>query len=117
LQYKHVSLKIFSKLIGCTDDELAYAQKWSTRKLVEIMREFSEFGHHNLITDLKRDKSIFDLRPQLAHQIDKTLKLDGSYFGFVKSNCIWRANDYEQQNQIEFIIDHRTAQLMPTILK
>lgn len=32
----------FLQIVGCTNDELNFAQQWSTRKIVNLMKNFKE---------------------------------------------------------------------------
>lgn len=82
----------FLQLVGCTDDELAVAQKWSARKVLDLMKQWDEIGNDYLVTDLKRNKSLFDAYPILKDVTHQQINKDGSNLGLVKSNCIWKSN-------------------------
>jgi hypothetical protein len=89
----------------------------------------TRLGKENLVTDLKRKKSIFELEPELKMSVKSSLRRESSLFGFVKSNCFWtleksafsNANAEEEEEEkvisIRLFMDFKTAKLLPTILK
>ncbi|RNA13688.1 suppressor of fused -like protein [Brachionus plicatilis] len=115
----------FLQIVGCTNDELKFAQQWSTRKILNLMKNFKELGHDYLLVDLKRSKSIFEIDLDLRRKTLKNLKKEGSFMSFVKSRCFWKLNlegssndgNFKPYDQLTFNIDLETAKLFPLILK
>jgi hypothetical protein len=46
-----------------------------------------------LLTDLNRDKSIFELNPGLKKEVNDSVKKEGSDLSFIKSKCVWKLFD------------------------
>ena len=115
-------------MVGCTDDELSVAQKWSARKVLDLMKQWDEIGNDYLVTDLKRNRSLFEAYPILKDITHQQITKDGSNLSFIKSNCIWKSNVLYDENQtmvvqfknfqsLDLFIDLKTAQIFPMIIK
>jgi len=117
----------FIQIVGCTDDELLFAQQWSTRKVLELMRQCEELGRDHLLTDINRTKSIFEMYPELKQTTIQSIKNEGSNLSFVKSHCYWKISpetevtsaspEFRLFNNLSFYLDLKTAQLLPIILR
>lgn len=114
----------FIQIVGCTDDELHYAQQWSTRKVLDMMRRCEELGKFFLLTDLNRSKSIFETYPELKQTTIEYIKNEGSNLSFVKSHCYWKTMpdvepnlEFKSFNNLSFYLDLKSAQLLPIILR
>ena len=46
-----------------------------------------------MLTDLNRDKSIFELNPGLKKEVKDSIKKEGSDLSFIKSKCVWKLFD------------------------
>ena len=46
-----------------------------------------------MLTDLSRDKSIFELNPGLKKEVNDSVKKEGSDLSFIKSKCVWKLFD------------------------
>jgi hypothetical protein len=79
--------------------------------------------------DLKRKRSIFEMRPELKASVKDSVRSLPSHFGFVKSNCFWTldrtafttaSESPSHPNKIisiRLFMDFKTAKLLTTILK
>jgi len=92
----------------------------------------NRFGKDYLLTDLNREKSIFELDLSLEKSIHSAVKSEGSNLSFIKSNCSWKLSkevSEEEENEerdesgfksykkLELNLDLKSAQLIPTIFK
>lgn len=87
-----------------------------------------------MLTDLNREKSIFEIDLSLEKSIHSAVKSEGSNLSFIKSNCSWRLfkesqiseeeakeepNEcgFKSYRKLELNLDLKSAQLIPTIFK
>lgn len=88
LDTPHGSLE-FRQVIGVTDDEVKAAQHWQGSGILELLKNSSAVGPY-YITNLYREKSLFELDPELIQLVSDGIRKDGSNLGHVTAVCTWR---------------------------
>ena len=56
-------------------------------------------GESNLLTDVDRAQSVFELKPSLLNDLKQSIKSEGSDLSFVKSNCFWTLENLEETKE------------------
>ncbi|XP_036368746.1 suppressor of fused homolog isoform X3 [Octopus sinensis] len=78
----------FRQVLGVTDDEMKSAQHWQGAGILELLKESKGVGSY-FITDLDREKSLFEENPDLIKFVSEGIKNDGSNLGHVTAVCCW----------------------------
>lgn len=68
----------FCQIVGVTEEELDQATWWNGNGVLNLLRTDSETGGTWLITDMARDKSVFELFPDTLKQLQENLETEGS---------------------------------------
>lgn len=68
----------FIQLVGVFKDELNFAQGWSAKGILDMMREHPETGGKYLVTDSARSRSLFEQCPDLREKVLSAKLIDGS---------------------------------------
>lgn len=68
----------FCQVVGVTEKELDQATWWNGNGVLNLLRKDVETGGAWLITDMTREKSVFELFPDTLKQLEETLKTEGS---------------------------------------
>ncbi|GAB1609129.1 suppressor of fused homolog [Argonauta hians] len=78
----------FRQVLGVTDDEMKSAQHWQGAGILELLKESKGVGSY-YITDMEREKSLFEEKPELIKFVSEGIKNDGSNLGHVTAVCCW----------------------------
>ncbi|KAK7113523.1 suppressor of fused homolog [Littorina saxatilis] len=78
----------FRQVVGVTDEEVRSAQRWKGAGILELLQKDPLVGPH-FITDMHRDKSIFERDPSLVQLVNEGIEQDGSNLGHVTALCAW----------------------------
>ncbi|CAH8858422.1 unnamed protein product [Trichobilharzia szidati] len=80
----------FLQLVGLCDEELRLVQRWTGSHVAELMSCSIETGGGLLVTDMRRNLSLFELQPNLVDYINEKLKREGSNLsGVTTSYFAW----------------------------
>ncbi|XP_041364369.1 suppressor of fused homolog [Gigantopelta aegis] len=78
----------FRQIVGVTSDEVKAAQKWKGAGILEMLINHPQVGPF-FVTDLSREKSIFDQDAGLFQLVNEGVENDGSNLGHVTAVCTW----------------------------
>lgn len=79
------------------DEELRLVQRWTGGQVADILRQEGATGGRLLVTDLRREQSIFELEPGLADYINERMRREGSNLSGVTTQFFaWAAIDPHQ---------------------
>ncbi|XP_015924709.1 suppressor of fused homolog [Parasteatoda tepidariorum] len=80
---------IFVQIVGVCNEELQAAQHWNGPGVIDLMKSIKGAGGPWLITDMKRDTSIFEMDPSVQGAVDQGVATDGSNLTGVSARCSW----------------------------
>lgn len=69
----------FIQIVGVNEDELSLARKWSTNKVLKMMKRHPETGGELLVTDMSRTCTLIELHPEYIKTIESAISLEGSF--------------------------------------
>ncbi|OQV17904.1 Suppressor of fused-like protein [Hypsibius exemplaris] len=79
----------FVQAVGVCKEELEAAQHWNGRGVLELLRSCKTACGPMWITDIRRDRSIFELDSHLALSVQDGINRDGSDLSGVSCSCRW----------------------------
>ncbi|KAM7541255.1 hypothetical protein Aperf_G00000036242 [Anoplocephala perfoliata] len=91
----------FLQIVGLCDEELHLVQRWTGGQVADILRQQGATGGGLLVTDLRREQSIFELEPGLADYINERMHREGSNLSGVTTQFFaWAAIDPLQLTEL-----------------
>ncbi|XP_064605123.1 suppressor of fused homolog [Liolophura sinensis] len=78
----------FRQVVGVMDDEVKAAQRWRGAAVIDLIASLKRVGRCH-ITDMKRQKSVFDVKPDMTLLVKEGIERDGSSLGHVTALCSW----------------------------
>nr|KAG5714825.1 hypothetical protein BaRGS_000313 [Batillaria attramentaria] len=98
----------FRQIVGVTDEEVKSAQRWKGAGILELLEKEASIGPF-FITDMTRDKSIFEIDPSLVQLVNEGIEKDGSNLGHVTALCAWQnLNEDERGSKAEVTLKSKT---------
>nr|CAG4638601.1 EOG090X09WX [Cyclestheria hislopi] len=79
----------FLQVVAVTEDELQTAQHWNGSAVLELLRRVPAAGGPWLVTDMQRQLSLFELQPNIRHEIEQGIDRDGCSLSGVSARCHW----------------------------
>jgi len=79
----------FVQIIGITSEELEAVQHWNGGSFIDMMKRFPECGGEYLVTDMKRELSVFQIDSSLGGEVTAGIDKDGSNLSGVTAECSW----------------------------
>ncbi|XP_066929454.1 suppressor of fused homolog [Clytia hemisphaerica] len=79
----------FMQIIGVFTEELQAAQQWNGLAVINLLRQIPEAGGHWFVTDMTRQKSIFQMNPRLREMVEIGIADEGSNLSGVSAKCWW----------------------------
>ena len=83
----------FVQIIGVCAEELQAAQQWNGTGLIGLMQAVTGLGGPWLVTDMKRQQTIFELDASVRASVDDGIASEGSNLSGVTAKCSWRESD------------------------
>ncbi|XP_059620662.1 suppressor of fused homolog [Phlebotomus argentipes] len=80
----------FCQIVGVTSEELDRASRWNGKGVLNLLRNNVTTGGEFLITDMKRDKSVFELFPETLRELEEDLEREGSDLVGVNAEFIFK---------------------------
>ena len=68
----------FIQIVGACSEELQRAQQWGVRGILKMMQQCEKTGGALLVTDMRREETIFDLDSSREEEVVKAIKREGS---------------------------------------
>lgn len=87
----------FYQIVGVTDAELEQASRWNGIGVCNLLRKSASTGGDWLITEMRREHSVFELFPETLAQLEHDLEVEGSDLAGVNADFAvleWRAKDF-----------------------
>jgi suppressor of fused-like protein len=83
----------FVQIVGVFVEELQSAQQWNGAGLIGMMKSVEELGKNCLVTDMKRQKTIFELDDSIRKNVEDAISAEGSNLSGVTAKCSWKEVD------------------------
>ena len=80
----------FIQIVGVTDDELKASQQWNVNGMIELMKKMAEAGGDLLVTDMRRQHSIFELNKTIKQTVEQGINQEGSNLSCVSAKCSFK---------------------------
>lgn len=68
----------FLQIVGVLKEELAKAREWKVYQILNMLMDRTETGGKYLVTDMRRDKSVFDYDPSNYKKVEEGIAEEGS---------------------------------------
>lgn len=79
----------FLQLVGAMDAELMAVRQWNGEGVLDLLRHTPGVGGTLLVSDMSRDRSVFDLSPEARHQVNCGVDVEGSALSGVSAHLAW----------------------------
>lgn len=80
----------FIQIVGVTNDELKASQQWNVNGMIELMKKMADTGGELLVTDMRRQYSIFELNKTIRRTVEQGINQEGSNLSCVSAKCSFK---------------------------
>lgn len=80
----------FIQIVGVTNEELKASQQWNVNGMIELMKKMPEAGGDLLVTDMRRQQSIFELNKTIKGTVEQGINQEGSNLSGVSAKCSFK---------------------------
>ncbi|KAI0213228.1 Suppressor of fused-like [Lamellibrachia satsuma] len=116
----------FRQIVGVTEAEMKAAHRWKGNGITNLLSQVAEAGGSLLVTDMSRQKSMFNLHPDLVKTVVESLEKEGCNLGNITASCGWSdpsgssisdSDEERELKKVHLTFDLEAAELLPLVVK
>lgn len=90
----------FLQVVAVTEDELQVAQHWNGTAILELLRRIPAAGGPWLVTDMRRQSSLFEIQPSFRREVELGIDRDGCSLSGVSAKIHWEERKVSVGNKL-----------------